>query len=346
MALRIGIAGCGRMGCWHAEAVRKTPGMTLHSVFDVTAASREAAAEAYSCPTYADLNEFVDDAALDAVVVATPSHAHVEPTLAALRAGKHVLCEKPLVQTERQAKRLFDAAERAARLLMTFQNRREDEDFLTTEQALRKNALGELFDIRHVVWSYSDVMRTFGVKGYRPAWRSEAAYGGGALFDFGPHFIDQLLLLVPRPVESAYAVLEGRRWAVDCDDQFLVILRFAGGLTAVVEMMQAATPPHEVRWLINAEKGGFRYENESGTVFKRSRSGELRTKPMKRVKGDWLKVYRNFRDAVAGKAEPMIKPHETLRLLRVMDAARKSAGSGRVVAIDDVYAPAVLEGVA
>ncbi len=338
MALNIGVAGYGAMGRWHTEAIQRTPGLGLRSVFDITPACRRDAAKRYGCAVHDELGSFIADERLDAVVVATPSHAHVEPTLAALRSGKHVMCEKPLVRSEREAKRLFAAAEKAGRCLMTFQNRRFDGPYLTTRKALAAGGLGELQDIRFTEWWYTDAMRTFGVKHYRPAWRTEAAYGGGALYDFGPHFVDQLLLLAPNPVESVYAILNHRRWTTDADDQFILTLRFAGGLVATVEAALAAQTGLSVTWAVNGATGGYRFVDDQGRLSTRSASGKERVRMLRREKDNWDVLYRNFRDVIRAKAEPLVKPRETLRLMRVLDAARRSAESGRVIAIKDEYA--------
>ncbi|MBN2446584.1 MAG: Gfo/Idh/MocA family oxidoreductase [Phycisphaerae bacterium] len=340
MPLGIGVAGFGAMGRWHANAAQRTSGLKLVSVLDITPTCRKDAAKEHGCDTFAKLDEFVADERLDAVVVATPSNAHVEPVLAALRAGKHVLCDKPLVQTESQARRLFTAAEKAKRLLMTFQNRRLDGHFLTTADVVASGKLGPVQDIRYTEWAYTNLMQTFGVKGYRPGWRSEAAYGGGVLLDFGPHYIDQLLQMVSAPVESVYAIMQHRRWTRDADDQFLTVIRFRGDVTATIEVAHVAHPPIRVCWAINGPDGGYLFENDKGRIYTHTASRKEKVRDVRKKPDDWDGVYRNFRDAILGKAEPMVRPHETLRLMRVLDAIRRSSDSGCVVTLRDEYAQA------
>ncbi|MBU0640009.1 MAG: Gfo/Idh/MocA family oxidoreductase [Planctomycetes bacterium] len=340
MSVGCGIVGFGEMAKWHAECVQNLDGLSLHSVFDITPACRAEAADRFGCRPYDNLAAFLDDDDLTLVIVATPSHAHVEPSLAALRAGKHVLVEKPIARTESEAEQMFAAAQTAGRTLMTFQNRRYDSDFLTTRQAVESGKLGRIHDIRFVRWCYSRIIATFGARAYRPGWRTEAAYGGGTLLDFGAHYLDQLLQLVPAPVESVYGELRGRRWTREVDDQFLVVVRFADDLTAVVEFSLSAVPSGvDVTWAISGARGGYRYEKDQGLLYSRNEDDEESVDTIPACPEDWPALYRNLCDVVNAAAEPLVKPRETLRLMRVLDAARRSAETRQVVAVDDVYAP-------
>lgn len=339
VAIGVGIVGLGAMGVWHADRARRLSGFTLHSVCDITPAQRRLAEREYGCRAYADLAEFLSDDRLDLVVVATPSHAHERPTVAALRAGKHVLCEKPLGRTEAEARRMFAAAQRADRTLMAFQNRRGDSDFRTVHDVVASGRLGPLCDIRVVRWGFTDIMRTFGAKSYRPGWRTEAAYGGGTLLDFGAHYFDQLLQLLPGPIETVFGDLRGRRWTRDADDQFLAILRTADGVVAQIEYSQNAHVPIQVDWAVNGREAGFRYEENRSSLYSHNGRGRATVRPIRNARTDWDILYQNLRAVLAGRARPAIEPRETLRLMRVLDAVRRSARTGRVIKINDEYAP-------
>lgn len=339
MAIRVGIVGFGSMGLWHAERARTLPGFALHSVCDITPTQRRIATRDFGCLAHARLRSFLADRELDLVIVATPSHAHEAPVVTGLRAGKHVLCEKPLARTEAEARRMFAAAARAKRALMTFQNRRGDADFLTVRYAIRSGRLGPLHDIRLLRWEWTDIMRTFGVASYRPAWRSEAAYGGGTLLDFGAHYFDQLLQLLDSPVDSVFADLRGRRWTRDADDQFLVTLRTVDGIVAHVDYSQNAHVPLRVEWALSGRDAGFCYTPEGSAFYTHDARGHARVHGVKNAKGNWDILYHNIRAVIEQGAEPAVKPRETLRLMRVLDAVRRSARTGRVVRIKDEYAP-------
>jgi predicted dehydrogenase len=327
------------MGVWHAHRARRLPSFKLRSVCDITPARRQVAERDFGCRAYADLGAFLDDDHLDLVVVATPSHAHQRPVVAALRAGKHVLCEKPLARTEAEAAHMFAAAQRAGRTLMAFQNRRGDPDFLTVKKVVASGRLGRLHDIRLIRWSWSDLMVTFGVSSYRPGWRSQAAFGGGTLLDFGAHYFDQLLQLLDSPIETVFGDLRARRWTADADDQFLAILRTADGVVAQVEFALGAQVPVRVEWAISGQDAGFRYDQKLSLVYWHDARGREKSRPVRNGREDWDGPYRNIRAVIAGRAEPAVKPVETLRLMRVLDAVRHSARTSRVVRIKDQFAP-------
>jgi len=332
------------MGVWHAERARRLPGFRLRSVCDITPERRQAAERDHGCPAHAKLGPFLADDDLELVVVATPSHAHEKPVIAALKAGKHVLCEKPLARTEAEARRMFAAAERAGRTLMTFQNRRGDSDFLTVRKVVSTGRLGRLHDVRLIRWCWTDLMTTFGTASYRPGWRSEAACGGGTLLDFGAHYLDQVLLLLESPIESVYGYLRGLRWTRDADDQFQVILRTVDGTVAQIEYSQNAHVPIQVDWAVAGEDRGFRYEEKRSVLYSHTARGREKVTHVPNAREDWDILYRNLRGVIGGKAEPAVRPRETLRLMRVLDAIRRSARTGRVVRIKDEYAPAQPEG--
>ncbi len=337
MPIKVGIVGLGSMGIWHAQRARRLPGFELHSVCDITPAQRELARRDYGCPAYGELDEFLADRGLDLVVVATPSHAHERPVVKALRAGKHVLCEKPLARTEAEARRMFAAARRAGRTLMTFQNRRGDSDFLTVQKVVASGRLGRLHDIRLIRWCWTDIMCTFGVKSYRPGWRTRAAYGGGTLLDFGAHYFDQLLLLLRSPIQTVFGDLRGRRWTRDADDQFLAVLRTRDGTVAQVEYSQNAQVPVQVEWAITGEQAGFCYRPDQSVLYARDQRGREHVQPVRNRREDWDILYRNLRQVLAGRAEPAVRPSQTLRLMRVLDAIRESSRTGRVVRLNDKY---------
>jgi predicted dehydrogenase len=222
---------------------------------------------------------------------------------------------------------------------MTFQNRRGDPDFLTVRKAVRSGVLGRLQDLRLIRWCWSDIMRTFGVKSYRPGWRCEAEYGGGTLLDFGAHHLDQLLQLLDSPVQTVFGDLRGRHWTRDADDQFLAILRTSDGVIAHVEYSQNAHVPVNVGWVVNGSDAGFRYEEKQSYLYLHNGRQQEKVRRINNAHGNWDTLYLNLRRVIAGQAEPAVQPHETLRLMRVLDAVRRSARTGCAVTIDDEYAP-------
>jgi predicted dehydrogenase len=226
---------------------------------------------------------------------------------------------------------MFDAAKKAKRSLVVFQNRRFDDYFMTTQKVVNSGSLGKIFDIRFVTWHYTRLMLTFGAKEFRPGWRSEAAYGGGTLLDFGAHYFDQLLLLCPQPIDDVYADLRARRWTRDADDQFLAVIRFKGGTVAHVECSQNAMAPFGSNWTINGSDAAYKYADGAGTIYRRTASDKERTARVRNIPNAWPKFYRLLRAHLTRKAPPPVTPKESMKLIKLLDAVRSSAETGRVV---------------
>jgi scyllo-inositol 2-dehydrogenase (NADP+) len=335
MTIRTGIVGYGSMGTWHAEQVRKQSGFVLHSVYDSTPARREVAKKLGRVGVHSDLKSFLSDDHLDLVIVATPSHAHTGPAIAALDAGKNVIVEKPMCTSAQDAQRMIEAAQRNKRTLSTFQNRRWDQSFRTTEKVVESGRLGQLYDIRCVSWGYTRLMQTYGVKEFRPQWRSEARYGGGVLFDFGAHSLDQLLVLCPQKIVDVYGDLRGRRWTEDADDQFLAVVRFEDGVVAQVEHSQNSLVDYGTSWTINAAKAGYRFVDGHGEIHTRSRTGQEKVTSVKPLPDAWGEYYKNYRSHLEDGTTLAVPPAESLRLMRLLDAVRTSSATGQVVPLND-----------
>ncbi|MFW6124636.1 MAG: Gfo/Idh/MocA family protein, partial [Pirellulales bacterium] len=119
MPLGFGIIGCGMISHFHARAIGDCRGARLVAGFDTRRPAAEKLAEAFGCTAYDDLGAMLADPAVDVVTVATPSGAHMEPALAAARAGKHVIVEKPLEVNLRRCDRIINECEKAGVVLST-----------------------------------------------------------------------------------------------------------------------------------------------------------------------------------------------------------------------------------
>ena len=244
---RIAILGCGRWGrkC-HGQLIRKTPGLHLCGIAARDAEKVAAAAEEVGGRAYVGYAAALADPEVDAVVLATPNSTHAELAVAAFEAGKHVLCEKVLCLDTAEFDRMARAADRADRRLAVFQNRRTDGDFRTV-LALRD--AGELGDVRWVEMAWQG----FGVWG---GWRGQAAMGGGKLYDLGAHLVDQIVALFPEEPTGVYCRMHHDAPERDVETEALLVVSFAGGRTAVVDLSSMATI-HKPRFYVRGTKATF-----------------------------------------------------------------------------------------
>lgn len=191
-ALGVGIIGYGvhgGMGLTHGTAAQRTAGLRFVAACDSGPARLETARKQFpGLRTYATADELAADPDVDIVIVATPPVTHARICLEMLRAGKHVVCEKPLCLTVREVDTLIAAAQSRGVLLTVHQNRRWDVDFLAVQRAVEQGLLGELFNVETFVGTFEHPCRF---------WHSDAGVSGGAVYDWGSHHVDWILQLMP-----------------------------------------------------------------------------------------------------------------------------------------------------
>jgi len=161
---------------------------------------------------------------IDLVIISTPPNSHYSWAKKALTLGIHVVLEKPMALTTQECDELMALAKTSNLLLVVYQNRRFDADFLTIKSVLDQGLIGDLFSYESFVGGYS-----------RPCdfWHSDAKVSGGAIFDWGSHFIDQILALVPAKIDFVSGVNQKRVWDhITNADHAQVSINFAGGAAA------------------------------------------------------------------------------------------------------------------
>jgi predicted dehydrogenase len=193
----VGYGPLGGMGYHHGLAVAETEGLELVAVVDPSVDRRKAAETDFpGVRAYAGISELIKDDDVEVAFVATPPAHHVALTLALLRAGKHVACEKPLCLTLAEADQIVGAAAASGRTVTVHQNRRWDRDFVALRRAVDAGLLGQVFNVETFVGGYAHPCRT---------WHSDSAVSGGAVYDWGSHHVDWILQLLgdgPRLVQA------------------------------------------------------------------------------------------------------------------------------------------------
>lgn len=335
----IGIIGYGGMGGWHAEQLQSMPDFDLTGVYDINPEKLEKAAEK-GISGYSTLDEILSDPTIQTVILAVPNNFHKELSIAALRAGKNVICEKPVMLSSRDLEEVIKISEETGRLFSVHQNRRWDKDFLIVKKVLEDGTIGKPFYIES---------RVQGSKGVPGDWRCVKESGGGMLLDWGVHLIDQIMWLVKSPVTEVYAHLLSVKFK-DVDDNFKLMLRFENGLSALVEV-DTYTFINLPRWHVSGDSGTLQIDDFSctGKILKAktiemkwdegivyTTAGPTRTmapRPkesieelaLPQIESDARDYYRNFRDADINGSELAVKPAQALRVMRVIDAIFESA---------------------
>lgn len=223
--IRVGLLAYGAIGHEHNQAVQATDGLTLAAVCDTNPERISAALElAPDCATFTDATELLDSGLIDLVVISTPPNSHYHWAKEALERGIHVVLEKPMALTADQCDDLMAIAREKNVTLIVYQNRRFDADFVTMRRLISEGAIGTPFHYESFVGGYS-----------RPCdyWHSMSDVSGGAIFDWGSHYLDQILNLFPQPVDHVVGHHHKRHWDhVTNADHAEVIVTFADGVTA------------------------------------------------------------------------------------------------------------------
>lgn len=338
-SLRVGIAAFGMATqVFHAPLVRAAEGLEL-----VAVASSRPEAVRVALPgvrVHLDAAALCADPGLDLIVVPTPNDTHAPIAEAALRAGKHVVVDKPFTLDAPQAERLFAIARECGRVITVFQNRRWDGDFLTLAQVVRSGRVGRPVQLD----SHFDRFRPV----VPQRWRDAAGPGSGIWYDLGPHLADQALQLFgpPRWIDADLAAL---RDGAQSDDYAHVVLGYDGlrvNLHATT-LAAAQTPrfvlhgtagsfviwgldPQEAALKTGATPGAAAWGEGAPDGLLTTADGEER---VPRLPGAYQTFYAMVRDACLGRGAPPVTPDEALGLMRLLDAGRESSATGRRVVL-------------
>jgi len=224
--IRVGLLAYGAIGDQHNSAVGATEGLRLTAVSD-TNPDRLIAAKALApdIANFSDSTEMLDSGLIDLVVISTPPNSHYSWAKESLSRGIHVILEKPMALTVQEYDELIALATSKELLLVVYQNRRFDEDFVTMKKLIDDGVIGDVFLYESFVGGYA-----------KPCsfWHSMVDVSGGAIFDWGSHFIDQILAVMPGEVASVTGINQKRMWDhVTNADHADVAITFTDGARAV-----------------------------------------------------------------------------------------------------------------
>lgn len=338
--VRVGVIGLG-MGRHHVKTYQACPRCEVVALCDVDTARLAAASAELNVPhTFTDADTLLASGAIDAVSVATPNTLHHPLTMAALQAGLHVLCEKPMAMNAQQAREMVElAAKKKLKLAMHF-NHRANPGVQWIARAAQAGALGEIYFAR-TVWH-----RRRGIPG-RASFLDKAWSGGGAMIDLGVHMLDQTLYIMgyPRPVAVTAATYtkfnekDVPHIPMNVDDFATAYLRFDNGATLAMEISWASHHHHAEQFLVQvygAEGGARRLsENyrETAVELYRREHGGLATTRMDAPPSDVASVQADFIDAILDDREPAFRGEHGLVTMQILDAIYESSRTGREVLI-------------
>lgn len=217
------------------------------AVCDTIAERRESAARRLGCPAYADLSALLADPQVELADIATRSCDHLAHGVAAMRAGKDVLIEKPMAATWTEARALRDEARRTGRRLFVRHNRRYEPAFNHVSAIMDSGVLGDVYEVQ---------LRRLGYQ-RRDDWQTLMQFAGGQTLNWGPHIIDHALLLLGSPVASVWSDLRRVAAVGDAEDHVRIVLRGRAGRVVDLEISGGAALGEPV-YLVRGTRGSLR----------------------------------------------------------------------------------------
>jgi predicted dehydrogenase len=255
--IRIGIIGLGSMGGFHARSIleNKIPGLQLTAVTDVVPARAALFPEIKFFPTP---EEMIDSGAVDAVLIVTPHFSHTPIGIAALKAGLHVMVEKPISVHKADAERLIAAHTNPQQVFAAMFNQRTDPYYVAIREMVRDGTLGP---IRRINWIITNWFRTaayYASGSWRATWQGE---GGGILLNQCPHNLDLFSWMFGQPRRVRAFCGFGRYHDIEVEDDVTAYLEYADGTTAAF-ITSTGEAPGTNRLEVAAENGRLVMEND------------------------------------------------------------------------------------
>ncbi len=341
----VGYGPYGGMGTLHGTAATETDGLSFVAALDTSPERRKAAEEHFPGITaYDDLDALLTDDGVDLVVVATPPSTHASIAGACLEAGRHVAVEKPLCITTDEADRLLALSAANGLMLTVHQNRRWDADFRALRRAVDAGMLGDVFNVETFVGGFEHPCR---------AWHSEVSVSGGAIYDWGSHHLDWILLLMGDEPATVTTTRHKRVWHdITNDDQVRVRLAWEDGREAQFFQSDVAAirPPkffvqgtegtvagHYRPFVVEHVEHGLGYQRFEShhaeapvdlTLGRYERGYGLTETTLPPLPSDPWPFHRNVADHLLLDEPLEVDPHDVRKVIRVLEAAQRSGDEG------------------
>jgi predicted dehydrogenase len=351
--LKVGLLGYAQsIGKAHGLGIESTVGLSLTAACDLDQQRLEQARHDFpQAKTYDSAEALAADPEVDLVIVATPPNTHANLSLMMMATGKHVVCEKPLAINRKETAAMVEMAVKKRVHLSCHQNRRWDVDYLAIRQALADGLIGELFYLETFVGGFNHPC------GY---WHSHDAISGGTAYDWGGHYLDWLVSLIPHEVSAVISTRQNRVWYdVTNADQERIQIRFSEGQEAEFIHSDIAAVGKPKWYLLGTEGaiiGHWRdvstYEIDPVlyfhqhdipatemvpdlTLHRRHHSGQIIAQKLALPKREHYLFHRNLADHLL-TGEPIVAPLEdSVRVVEILEAAARSASKGGTLEVLD-----------
>ena len=337
MAKKVGMGfiGVGGLGAGHVGVFMKDTRVTGAAVCDIDRKRAEAVAAQHGIPNvYTDVDDLVNDPAVDAVSISTPNFAHTPSAVAALKAGKHVSCEKPPAMNAAEARQAADAAKKSGCILMYALVMRYGGEAQYARKLVERGELGDIYYARCFYGRREGI--PIGAGGW---FVDKKRAGGGALIDLGVHGLDQTWYIMgcPRPVAASGAAFRKfekevpKQYTYDVDDSAFGFIRFETGAVLYLQTSWALHLPTPDIAAIAGNKAGLTLNPL--TIYKRVNGTQMEVTPHPASVDAFAQEDKHFIDCILQKKKPVSDGEDGVMLMKMLDAIYASSEKGAEVAI-------------
>ena len=342
--LKVGVIGAGGIAGSHIQRLKPMSDVEVVSVCDVREGAARKRADEFGIPeVYTDYRDLLKKSPVDAVSVCTPNFFHAEPTIAALKAGKHVIVEKPMAMNVKEAKAMVDAAEKSKKVLTVGFQLRYSPKAQMLKRAAEDGQFGKILYVR------CQAMRRRGIPNWGVFGQKELQ-GGGPMIDIGVHILEcaHYVMGKPKPVAASgqcYTYIGNKKSEVlsvwpdwdhktyNVEDLAVGLIRFDNGATLVIESSFAAHIKENLfTFQVLGEKGGGTYDppelytDLAGTMYN--------LQPGFLDKDDaWQLKMRDWVDSIRERKTPIASGEDGLNVQKMLNGIYTSAERGKEVVI-------------
>lgn len=350
--LKFGIIGFGFMGQTHAQTIENLSYATLLGVCDTNPDQLKNANDGVA--VFSSAEDLLAMPEINTVIIAVPNHLHLEMVEKAARAGKDIICEKPTAMNAEEVERMIAVTEDAKVRFTVHHQRRWDRDYRVAKEVYDKQELGKVYTVKSALYGFNGNMHD---------WHIHPEFGGGMLYDWGVHLIDQMLYMIPSEVESVYADV---RNVINekVDDYFNIQLYFKNGVNAQIELgtyfLNDKEGWFERHWFLGGDNGSANIDgfDPKGSIVRTSAllgnvpgkitmthagptrsfgpppAGRLLTESLPTVDVNHQMFFDNYHAHISNGEALVVKPAEMLRLMRLLEAVRESAAKHQTVVFE------------
>ena len=344
MSIKVGIIGCGKIAqVRHIPEYAANPNAEVYGFYDINQARAEELAKKYGGKAYASYEELLADPQIEAVSVCAANHVHAEISIAALKAGKHVLCEKPMAVTLDECKAMVAAAEEAGKYLMIGQNQRLAKAHSKARELIAQGAIGKVLTFRTIFGHGGP--ETWSIDPGSNVWffdKSKAAMG--AMADLGIHKTDMIQYVLGSKIVKTQAVLttldkkDATGSLIGVDDNAICIYQMENGVIGTMTASWTYYAAEDNTTVIYGTKGELRlYDDPKYSVQQINADGtridyqidQIQTNDNQTASG----IIDLFVDCLVEKKEPEISGADVLHAMKAVFASIESSAKGCAIEV-------------